>query len=180
VYRLNGVSLPRSSRQQSTAGEHVSRSNLQPGDLVFFYSPIHHVAIYIGNGKILHTYGKPGVTISDLNSGWWSSHYATARRVLPSGGQAPAQAQPTAPPTTPTPPTATNTKNQVSSAKQTALVVRTVNFRNAPSVHSKKIGMLHKGEKLEILSKVNAYWYRVKDSNGKIGYVTTMKRFIRQ
>jgi murein DD-endopeptidase / murein LD-carboxypeptidase len=85
VYRLNGVNIPRSSKQQSQAGTYVSRDQLQPGDLVFFYSPIHHVAIYMGNGKLLHTFGSPGVTITDLNSGWWSSHYATARRVLPNG-----------------------------------------------------------------------------------------------
>jgi murein DD-endopeptidase / murein LD-carboxypeptidase len=88
VYQLNGVSIPRSSRQQSQAGTYVSREQLQPGDLVFFYSPIHHVAIYMGNGKLLHTFGKGGVTVTDLNSGWWSSHYATARRVIPGNGQA--------------------------------------------------------------------------------------------
>ncbi|MCD1261138.1 C40 family peptidase [Paenibacillus athensensis] len=82
IFAKNGISLPRSSQQQSKVGHYVSRSQLQPGDLVFFYSPIHHVAVYIGNGKILHTYGSPGVTISSLNSGWWSTHYATARRVL--------------------------------------------------------------------------------------------------
>ncbi|SFL54362.1 NlpC/P60 family protein [Paenibacillus sp. 1_12] len=82
VYKQYGIQLPRSSKQQSTVGSYVSRNQLQPGDLVFFYSPIHHVAIYMGNGKILHTYGGPGVTISDMNSGWWSSHYKTARRVL--------------------------------------------------------------------------------------------------
>jgi lipoprotein Spr len=104
VYQLNGVSIPRSSRQQSQAGTFVSRDQLQPGDLVFFYSPIHHVAIYMGNGKLLHTYGKGGVTVTDLNSGWWSSHYATARRVIPGNGQAVAapsqqpQAQPAAAP----------------------------------------------------------------------------------
>lgn len=82
LYRLYGVSLPRTSKAQSKAGRYVSKSNLKPGDLVFFYSPVHHVAIYIGNGKIIHTYGKPGVTISSINSGWWKTHYATARRVL--------------------------------------------------------------------------------------------------
>jgi murein DD-endopeptidase / murein LD-carboxypeptidase len=82
VYKQNGIKIPRSSRQQATVGTSVSRDQLQPGDLVFFYSPVHHVAIYIGNGKILHTYGKPGVTISNLNSGWWSAHYKSARRVL--------------------------------------------------------------------------------------------------
>ncbi|GAA3413909.1 hypothetical protein GCM10020370_72180 [Paenibacillus hodogayensis] len=94
VYKLNGVSIPRSSRQQSTAGTYVPRDQLQPGDLVFFYSPIHHVAIYMGNGKILHTYGKGGVTISDLNSGNWNRNYNTARRVLPSNGQVAAQPAP--------------------------------------------------------------------------------------
>ncbi|MBP1964273.1 C40 family peptidase [Paenibacillus aceris] len=82
VYGKNGINLPRSSKQQSQVGTYVDRSQLQPGDLVFFYSPIHHVGIYMGNGKILHTYGSPGVTISDMNSGWWSKNYKTARRVI--------------------------------------------------------------------------------------------------
>ena len=86
VYKQNGISLPRDSRQQSTVGTYVPRNQLKPGDLIFFYSPIHHVAIYIGNGQILHTYGKPGVTISDLSS--WESRINTIRRVLPDNGQA--------------------------------------------------------------------------------------------
>jgi cell wall-associated NlpC family hydrolase len=86
VFKQNGISLPRNSRQQSRVGTYVDRNQLQPGDLVFFYSPIHHVAIYMGNGKLLHTFGKAGVTITNF-SGWWSSHYNTARRVLPTFGQ---------------------------------------------------------------------------------------------
>ncbi|WP_261306437.1 C40 family peptidase [Paenibacillus andongensis] len=82
VYGKNGINLPRSSSQQSQVGTYVPRNQLQPGDLVFFYSPIHHVGIYMGNGKVLHTYGKGGVTISDMNSGWWSRNYSTARRVI--------------------------------------------------------------------------------------------------
>jgi lipoprotein Spr len=82
IFGKQGIDLPRSSKEQSHAGKYVSRNNLQPGDLIFFYSPVHHVAVYIGNGKILHTYGDPGVTISNLNSGWWDNHYASARRVL--------------------------------------------------------------------------------------------------
>lgn len=82
VYGLYGIKLPRKSADQAKVGRYVSKSNLKPGDLVFFYSPIHHVGIYIGGGKIIHTYGKPGVTISSINSGWWKDHYATARRVL--------------------------------------------------------------------------------------------------
>ncbi len=82
VFKQNGIKLPRTSKQQSKVGKYVPRNQLKPGDLVFFYSPIHHVGIYIGNGKFIHTYGKPGVTISNLNSGWWDKHYTTARRVL--------------------------------------------------------------------------------------------------
>ncbi|MNP76981.1 hypothetical protein D3C76_1743180 [compost metagenome] len=42
----------------------------------------------MGDGKILHTYGDDGVTITPLDTGWWDSHYTTARRVLPANGQA--------------------------------------------------------------------------------------------
>jgi cell wall-associated NlpC family hydrolase len=83
IYRMHGIQLPRLAGQQGHAGVYVARNNLKPGDLVFFYSPPHqHVAIYIGNGKILHTYGNPGVTISNFNSGWWNNHFTKARRVI--------------------------------------------------------------------------------------------------
>ena len=49
-----GVGLPHSSRAQFGSGAHVSSGSLQPGDLVFYYSPISHVGIYIGNGLIAH------------------------------------------------------------------------------------------------------------------------------
>jgi cell wall-associated NlpC family hydrolase len=55
VYRQVGVSLPRVSRAQIGAGQRVSRGDLQPGDLVFFGSPIHHVGIYVGGGSYIHS-----------------------------------------------------------------------------------------------------------------------------
>jgi len=55
VYRQVGVSLPRVSRAQIGAGQRVSRSDLQPGDLVFFGSPIHHVGIYVGGNSYIHS-----------------------------------------------------------------------------------------------------------------------------
>jgi len=63
-----GRSMPRTSRAQAGAGTPVSRANLQPGDLVFFYKPISHVGIYIGNGKIVHASrkGQP-VKVSDMS-----------------------------------------------------------------------------------------------------------------
>jgi cell wall-associated NlpC family hydrolase len=55
VYAQVGVSLPHSSRAQINSGARVSQSNLRPGDLVFFGSPIHHVGIYIGGGRMVHS-----------------------------------------------------------------------------------------------------------------------------
>ena len=54
VYAQVGVRLPHYSGAQINGGARVSRANLQPGDLVFFGSPIHHVGIYIGGGKMVH------------------------------------------------------------------------------------------------------------------------------
>lgn len=54
AWRAGGVSLPRVSQDQWNAGQRVSKANLQPGDLVFFYSDLHHVGIYIGGGKMIH------------------------------------------------------------------------------------------------------------------------------
>jgi cell wall-associated NlpC family hydrolase len=48
-----GVGLPHQSRQQYASVPHVPASAAQPGDLVFFYSPISHVGIYIGNGMMV-------------------------------------------------------------------------------------------------------------------------------
>ena len=61
AFAAAGVTLPHSSRAQSQLGTPVSRADLQPGDLVFFYSPISHVGIYIGGGMMVHarTYGSP-------------------------------------------------------------------------------------------------------------------------
>ena len=62
AWRAAGVSLPHSSSAQYGSGPHVSRSNLQPGDLVFFYSPISHVGIYIGGGKMIDA-PHPGLSV---------------------------------------------------------------------------------------------------------------------
>lgn len=64
-----GISLSHSSKAQYSEGRRISRSNLKPGDLVFFYSPISHVGLYYGKGRIVHASrpGKP-VKFDDLDS----------------------------------------------------------------------------------------------------------------
>ena len=63
AWKAAGVTLPRTSQQQFTSGRKVAKADLQPGDLVFFYgdSPT-HVALYVGDGQILHA-PRPGKTV---------------------------------------------------------------------------------------------------------------------
>ncbi|MCM2426664.1 C40 family peptidase [Streptomyces sp. RKAG337] len=68
AWKAAGVSLPRTTYTQINAGQRVSESQLQPGDLVFFYSGISHVGLYIGNGQMIHA-PHPGapVRIAPIN-----------------------------------------------------------------------------------------------------------------
>ena len=64
-----GVALPHSSSAQYSSGPAVPASALQPGDLVFYYSPISHVGMYIGNGMIVHAANpSTGVQVAGLYS----------------------------------------------------------------------------------------------------------------
>jgi peptidoglycan DL-endopeptidase CwlO len=80
VYAQVGVSLPHSSYAQYGMGSPVSRSDLQPGDLVFF-DGLGHVGIYVGGGSFIHApHTGDVVKISSL-SGWYASTYVGARRL---------------------------------------------------------------------------------------------------
>jgi peptidoglycan DL-endopeptidase CwlO len=72
-----GVSLPHSSRQQYNRGKVVDKSDLQLGDLVFFYSDIHHVGLYAGNGQVIHA-PRPGKSVEYIKMSYMP--YAGARR----------------------------------------------------------------------------------------------------
>jgi cell wall-associated NlpC family hydrolase len=68
IYEQFGYSLPRVSADQTKAGTRISVSDIQPGDLVFYGNPVHHVAMYIGDGKIVHAANsRSGIVIGDLN-----------------------------------------------------------------------------------------------------------------
>ena len=96
VFGRFGIRLKRASYQQATQGKYVPKSDLQPGDLLFFHvssatgarDKIGHVGIYAGDNKILHTYGKPGVTVTGLFGTSWGKRLVTARR-MPGVTQAP-------------------------------------------------------------------------------------------
>lgn len=86
VYKHFGYSLNRSSKDQAKNGTPVNKSDLQPGDLVFFSrdgSVITHVGLYAGDGKFVHASTPAvGVVIGDLNTSYYIQHYVTARRIL--------------------------------------------------------------------------------------------------
>ncbi|HEX6401800.1 MAG TPA: C40 family peptidase [Pseudonocardiaceae bacterium] len=79
VYNKVGIALPRTAAAQATAGHRVSLSHLQPGDLLFFYQPVGHVVIYVGNGKIVEA-SQPGqpVHVRSLYLGG----FVEARRIV--------------------------------------------------------------------------------------------------
>ena len=80
VYGKLGVHLPRTSYAQYNAGRHVGRSDLRPGDLVFF-DALGHVGIYIGGGRFIHApHTGTRVQIGTL-AGWYDEHWAGATRV---------------------------------------------------------------------------------------------------
>jgi cell wall-associated NlpC family hydrolase len=77
AWKSAGVKLPHSARQQFSRGKKVSKSNLKPGDLVFFYKGISHVGIYAGGGKVLHA-SRPGKPVGYLKMSYMP--YQGARR----------------------------------------------------------------------------------------------------
>jgi cell wall-associated NlpC family hydrolase len=80
AWRAGGVSLPHSAAEQYNYGHHVSRADLQPGDLIFFYQPIGHVTIYIGDGMMVSapTEGED-VSVVPLSS--FNADYTGATRL---------------------------------------------------------------------------------------------------
>ena len=83
--RSMGVNLPRTSAAQAKMGVGVSRSELQPGDMVFFRTMgrgrISHVGLYIGNNRFIHAprTGKR-IEVTSLSNKYWNAKYAFARR----------------------------------------------------------------------------------------------------
>ena len=86
VYSAFDIDLPRTSLDQSRAGTPISRSDMEPGDLVFFKTssskPVSHVGIYIGEGKFIHaSYSTRKVRVDELDNDYFRDRFVTATRV---------------------------------------------------------------------------------------------------
>ena len=80
-----GLVLPRRAEEQAKVTEEISRSDLKPGDLVFFNTlkrTFSHVGIYVGDGKFIHA-PRPGkaVRVDDMREAYWQQRFNGARRV---------------------------------------------------------------------------------------------------
>ncbi len=83
--QITGQALPRNANDLSHVGKTVDRTELQPGDLVFFNTlrkPFSHVGIYLGESRFLHAPSRGGsVEIVDMSQRYWQSRYNGARRL---------------------------------------------------------------------------------------------------
>ena len=84
VFKQLGIKIPRTSLEQSRSGKLVSKSNLQPGDLLFWKTTsaeVGHVGMYVGNNQFIHAPNKSKpVKYDSLNSSYYSSRFVRARR----------------------------------------------------------------------------------------------------
>ena len=77
-----GIDIPRTAQAQSNIGSHVSFGNIQPGDLIFFGSPVYHVGIYVGDGMYVHaSTPERGVVMDSIHSNYVKSNYSSIKRV---------------------------------------------------------------------------------------------------
>ena len=87
VYQLNGLNLPRSSRDQYVIGAPVERAELAKGDLVFFATKgrakVSHVGVYAGDDRFIHAPGKgKTIRVDSLSDRYYGAHYVGARKYL--------------------------------------------------------------------------------------------------
>lgn len=87
VYGLQGLKLPRSSREQHKSGDEIDLDDAEPGDLLFYSfsrsGRIDHVAVYLGDGQAVHapSSGKQ-VIVAPVAQRWWMDRYVDAVRVI--------------------------------------------------------------------------------------------------
>jgi cell wall-associated NlpC family hydrolase len=92
--QATGISLPRSSREQAKVGKQIDKTQLEPGDLVFFNTrrfQFSHVGVYLGDNRFIHSPSRGGsVEVVNLDNKYWQKTFNGARRVIGAvaGGEA--------------------------------------------------------------------------------------------
>lgn len=86
VYKQVGVNIPRATTSQATAGTRLSKSELQPGDLLIFSNTYKagpsHAGIYLGDGQFVHAANpSKGIRLDNINSGYYNGKFSYGRRV---------------------------------------------------------------------------------------------------
>jgi uncharacterized protein YraI len=175
AYGQAGIDLPYGTVNQAREGQAVSRSNLQPGDIVFFAgtyrSGISHNGIYVGNNQFIHASSSQGVTITSMNNSYWEPKYHSARRVASSSAQETVASTADVSSSSETS-SSSNSESVSSSTAEQAEVVNTsrANVRNGGSLSDSVIGGIDGGTTVEV-QEVHNYWAKV--SNGSTeGYVS--------
>ena len=83
---VKGIAIPRTAQDQSRCGNLVSRTDLRPGDLLFFITlkdkQVDHVGIYLGDAKFVHASPSKGVVVSSLLQDYYVPRYHSSRRVV--------------------------------------------------------------------------------------------------
>lgn len=84
AWRQAGISLPHLSYTQFSKTQHIPLSQARPGDLIFFFGgSVHHVAMYIGGGRMVHAANpSSGVIITNVMDPWYRAHFSGVGRVL--------------------------------------------------------------------------------------------------
>lgn len=87
VYQLNGLNLPRYSKEQYASGDPVERIELSKGDLVFFEiskgRKVSHVGVYVGDGKFIHAPGKnKTIRLDSLSNAYYAKRYVGGRSYI--------------------------------------------------------------------------------------------------
>jgi hypothetical protein len=158
AYGQAGISLPLGTANQVREGTFVSRSNLQPGDIVFFSgtyrSGVSHNGIYIGNNQFINATVSQGVTITSMNNSYWSPKYHSARRIISGGSQE----------------SVASTSDSSSADKavitaNTAAIVRDRGFRTA-----NRIGSIPRGKTVDVIQEYN--YYSVVSDGSTRGFVS--------
>ncbi|ATY85611.1 hypothetical protein CVV65_12300 [Kyrpidia spormannii] len=171
-------------------GVYYNIRDIKAGDLLFFSTSnsggkVGHVGIALEDGtlKIIHTY-SPKVPLGEYdytNNKWWTSHFLYARRPLnhvraASTPSTPVQSPPAAP-VTDSPGSAVASAPSGATDRVTP-VKGWVSVRSAPSTLAPRVAVLHLGESAERLATVNDWWYKVRLSDGTVGYLTSSPRYV--